>query len=117
VDIGDQTIAAYDGRTLLKRAIVSTGVASHPTIVGRFAIYQKLMSQTMTGGNRFSGDYYFLPGVPNVMYFYDGYAIHGTYWHHNFGHPMSHGCVNLTIDDAKWFYDWAEIGTPVISHP
>jgi len=117
VDIGDQTIAAYNGRTLLKKAIVSTGVPSHPTVIGRFAIYQKVMSQIMTGGNRFSGDYYFLPGVPNVMYFYRGYAIHGTYWHHNFGTPMSHGCVNLTIDDAKWFYDWAEIGTPVITHP
>lgn len=51
------------------------------------------------------------------MYFYQGYAIHGTYWHHNFGQPMSHGCVNLTIEDAKWFYDWAEVGTTVITHP
>jgi lipoprotein-anchoring transpeptidase ErfK/SrfK len=51
------------------------------------------------------------------MYFTGAYSIHGTYWHHNFGHPMSHGCVNLTIDDARWFYEWAEIGTPVITHP
>lgn len=70
----------------------------------------------MRGGNRFSGNYYYLPGVPSVMYFYQGYAIHGTYWHHNFGQPMSHGCVNLTIEDAKWFYDWAEVGTTVITH-
>lgn len=116
VDIGDQTISAFSGGTLLKKVSVSTGVASHPTVVGRFAIYQKLESQTMSGGNRFTGDYYFLPGVPDVMYFYAGYAIHGTYWHHNFGHPMSHGCVNLTKDDAKWFFGWAEVGTPVITH-
>jgi lipoprotein-anchoring transpeptidase ErfK/SrfK len=116
VDIGDQTITAYSGDTLLKKVLVSTGVASHPTVVGRFAIYQKLESQDMSGGNRFSGDYYFLPGVPSVMYFYAGYAIHGTYWHHNFGHPMSHGCVNLSKEDAKWFFNWAEVGTPVITH-
>ena len=69
----------------------------------------------MSGGS--GADYYNLPGVPWVMYFAGANAIHGTYWHHNFGTPMSHGCINLTIDDAKWFYDWAEIGTPVILHP
>jgi lipoprotein-anchoring transpeptidase ErfK/SrfK len=52
--------------------------------------------------------------VPYVMYFFEGYGLHGTYWHNNFGHPMSHGCVNLRTPDAKWFYNWAEIGTPVL---
>ena len=68
----------------------------------------------MSGG--YASEYYYLPGVPWVMYFFQGYAIHGTYWHHNFGKPMSHGCVNLTIEDAKWFYNWAEIGTTVVTH-
>jgi lipoprotein-anchoring transpeptidase ErfK/SrfK len=50
------------------------------------------------------------------MYFYRGYAIHGTYWHNNFGRPMSHGCVNMRTGDAAWVYNWAPIGTPVVTH-
>ncbi len=115
VNISKQTITAYDGQTPLKTVLVSTGVAAHPTVVGRFAIYSKYAAYTMSGGTP-GVDYYYLPNVPWTMYFYSGYAIHGTYWHHNFGHPMSHGCVNLTIADAKWFYDWAPIGTRVVTH-
>ncbi|MGB8645329.1 MAG: LysM peptidoglycan-binding domain-containing protein [Anaerolineae bacterium] len=115
VNISKQTITAFDGSTALKTVLVSTGIAVHPTVVGRFAIYSKYAAYNMSGGTP-GVDYYYLPNVPWTMYFYSGYAIHGTYWHHNFGHPMSHGCVNLTIADAKWFYDWAPIGTPVITH-
>lgn len=111
VNIRTQTITAYQGNTPLKSVLVSTGVSWAPTPIGHYAIQTKITSQAMSGPG------YYLPGVPWVMYFTGAYAIHGTYWHHNFGTPMSHGCVNLTIDDAKWFYDWAEIGTPVISHP
>jgi lipoprotein-anchoring transpeptidase ErfK/SrfK len=50
------------------------------------------------------------------MFFYRGYSLHGTYWHSNFGTPMSHGCVNLSIADAKWLYEWAPMGTKVVSH-
>jgi lipoprotein-anchoring transpeptidase ErfK/SrfK len=50
------------------------------------------------------------------MYFYKGYGLHGTYWHSNFGTPMSHGCVNLTIPDAQWLYNWASVGTLVNIH-
>ena len=114
VNISAQTITAYQGNTPLKSVLVSTGVSWHPTPVGHYKIYMKIPSQTMSGG--VGAEAYYLPGVPWVMYFAGANAIHGTYWHHNFGHPMSHGCVNLTIDDAKWFYNWAEIGTPVITH-
>jgi lipoprotein-anchoring transpeptidase ErfK/SrfK len=114
VSITKQTITAYQGSTPLKSVLVSTGVSWHPTPVGRFAVYTKIKSQTMSGG--YGADSYYLPGVPWVMYFTGAYAIHGTYWHRNFGTPMSHGCVNLSTDDAKWFFDWAEIGTPVVSH-
>ncbi len=114
INISTQTITAYQGNTPLKSVLVSTGVSWHPTPVGHYKIYMKIPSQTMSGG--VGAEAYYLPGVPWVMYFAGANAIHGTYWHHNFGHPMSHGCVNLTIDDAKWFYNWAEIGTPVITH-
>jgi len=114
VDISAQTITAYQDSTPLKSVLVSTGVSWYPTPLGRFKVYMKIPSQTMSGG--YGADAYYLPGVPWVMYFSGGNAIHGTYWHNNFGRPMSHGCVNLTIADAKWFYEWAEIGTPVVVH-
>ena len=50
------------------------------------------------------------------MYFYGGYGLHGTYWHNNFGTPMSHGCVNLSQGDAAWLYNWAPVGTKVVTH-
>jgi len=91
-------------------ATVSTGLPGTPTVTGRYSIYQKAASQAMSGPG------YYLPNVPWVMYFYRGYSFHGTYWHNNFGHPMSHGCVNMRTPDAKWLYDWAPIGTLVVVH-
>ncbi len=116
VNIRTQTFTAYEGSRAVRSALVSTGVANHPTPAGRFAIYVKYKSQTMTGGSKVSNDYYYLPNVPNVMYFYRDYALHGTYWHKNFGRPMSRGCVNLTLADAEWVFNWAPLGTPVVTH-
>jgi len=116
INISRQTITAYLGSTPVKTVLVSTGTLIHPTVIGRYRVYAKIPSQTMTGGSRARGDYYRLPGVPNIMYFYQGYGIHGTYWHHNFGHRMSHGCVNLTLSDARWFYNWTPMGTLVVTH-
>ncbi|MBI5653630.1 MAG: LysM peptidoglycan-binding domain-containing protein [Chloroflexi bacterium] len=114
VNISKQTITAYESSTPLKSVLVSTGLAWYPTPAGRFKVYTKIPAQTMSGG--VGADRYYLPGVPWVMYFTGAYAIHGTYWHRNFGQPMSHGCVNLSIEDAKWFYEFAAVGTPVVSH-
>jgi len=63
-----------------------------------------------------AGPGYYLSDVPYIMYFYDGYGLHGTYWHSNFGTPMSHGCVNLRTEDAGWLYDFTSIGTLVYIH-
>jgi lipoprotein-anchoring transpeptidase ErfK/SrfK len=60
-----------------------------------------------------SGEGYYLPDVPYTMYFYKDYGIHGTYWHDNFGTPMSPGCINMSKDDAEIVYNWAEVGTIV----
>ncbi len=79
-----------------------------PTPVGKFKIRSKYLAQAMSGPG------YYLPNVPHVMYFYGQDALHGTYWHNNFGHPMSHGCVNLSREDAEWLYNWAPIGTEVV---
>ncbi|MCC7208628.1 MAG: LysM peptidoglycan-binding domain-containing protein [Anaerolineae bacterium] len=107
VILSEQMVYAYQDGQLLRSSAVSTGVAAHPTVVGDFAVYVKYSSQTMSGPG------YYLPGVPYVMYFYRDYGLHGTYWHSNFGTPMSHGCVNLPTPEAEWLFNWAEIGTPV----
>ena len=95
----------------MKEFIVSTGTSAHPTVTGQFRIYVKLRSTAMAGPG------YYLPDVPFTMYFYKGYALHGTYWHSNFGMPMSHGCVNLRTSDAEWLFNWASVGTLVNVHP
>lgn len=107
VNLSEQRIYAYEDGELQRTVIVSSGLPGTPTVTGDYRVYWKLTSQTMSGPG------YYLPGVPWVMYFFQGYAIHGTYWHNNFGQPMSHGCVNLPTADAEWFFRWAEVGTPV----
>ena len=107
VVLSTQMAYAYEDGILKRRALVSTGLPATPTVQGDFAVYNKTREQTMTGPD------YDLENVEWVMYFYRGYGFHGTWWHNNFGQPMSHGCVNMTNEDAKWFYDFAGIGTPV----
>lgn len=107
VDLSTQQVFVYEKDVLLKTFLVSTGVKEHPTVTGHFNIYVKLLSTTMDGPG------YHLPNVPYTMYFYQDYGLHGTYWHHNWGHPMSHGCVNMYTPDAEWLFNWAEVGTPV----
>jgi len=108
VVLREQRVYAYQNGQLVHSSLASTGIARYPTRVGRFAIYAKYISTLMTGPG------YYLPNVPYTMYYSGGYALHGTYWHNNFGRPMSHGCVNLPTAEARWFYEWAPVGTPVI---
>jgi LysM repeat protein len=110
VNLSTQTLIAYAGQKAVFRTKVSTGTQRTPTVVGTFRVYVKLASTRMRGPG------YDLPNVPYVMYFYRGYGLHGTYWHNNFGTPMSHGCVNLSVDDARWLYNWASVGTKVVTH-
>lgn len=110
VNIATQSLVAYEGQQPVYWATVSTGLYRTPTPKGRFRIYGKVRSTTMSGpGYRF-------PNVPYVMSFYGNYTIHGTYWHNNFGQPMSHGCVNMRTSDAQWLYNWAPVGTLVVIH-
>ncbi|HET9658820.1 MAG TPA: L,D-transpeptidase [Thermomicrobiales bacterium] len=115
VNLSDQYLIVYDGNTDIAETYVSTGRPGFDTPTGTFYINTKLESQTMEGV--LGGEYYNVPDVPWVMYFTDlGHALHGTYWHNNFGATMSHGCVNLPMDFAAWLYGIAEIGTPVVIH-
>lgn len=110
VNLTQQRLYAYEGDTLVRSFVVSTGTWQHPTVTGNYRIYIKQRYDNMAGPG------YYLPDVPYTMYFYKGYAIHGTYWHNNFGTPMSHGCVNLSIPDAEWVYNFSSIGTLVYVH-
>lgn len=110
VDLSQQMLYAYEGDTIVASFLVSTGVPAFPTVTGQYHIYIKLVSTLM------AGDGYYLPNVPYTMYFYKGYGLHGTYWHNNFGHPMSHGCVNMYTPDAEWLFYWASVGTLVNIH-
>jgi lipoprotein-anchoring transpeptidase ErfK/SrfK len=110
VDLTQQRLVAYEGNTPVHWVTVSTGLPGTPTVTGQFSIYVKYTAQLMVEPG------YYLPDVPWVMYFYEGYELHGTYWHNNFGHPVSHGCVNLPTPEAKWLYDWASVGTLVNIH-
>lgn len=102
-----QTAYAYEDGVLQRQFVVSTGLPATPTVQGDYAIYLKYESQRMYGPG------YDIPNVPWVMYFYQGYALHGVYWHNAFGQPFSHGCVNFRVGEAEWLYNWAPIGTPV----
>jgi lipoprotein-anchoring transpeptidase ErfK/SrfK len=110
VDLSQQMLYAYEGNYVVASFLVSTGVPAFPTVTGQYHIYIKLESTLM------AGDGYYLPNVPYTMYFYKGYGLHGTYWHSNFGHPMSHGCVNMYTPDAQWLFYWASVGTLVNIH-
>jgi len=116
VDLSQQALRAWEGDRLVFSTLVSTGLPQYPTPVGTFRVYVKVRYERMRGGTP-GIDYYALPNVPHTMYFYRGYALHGAYWHNNFGHPMSHGCVNLPLDAAAWLYDWTPLGTVVWIHP
>jgi len=110
VDLSQQRLYAYEGDTVVNTFVVSTGVWQTPTVTGKYKIWIKLRSAPMSGPG------YYLPDVPYIMYFYKGYGLHGTYWHNNFGTPMSHGCVNLSIPDAEWVYNFTQVGTVVNVH-
>jgi lipoprotein-anchoring transpeptidase ErfK/SrfK len=110
VDLTRQVLTAYEGENPVRSTLISTGLPRTPTPTGQFRIYVKLRTDNMSGPG------YFLRDVPFTMYFYRGYGIHGTYWHSNFGQPMSHGCVNLPTTEAEWVFNWAEVGTLVNIH-
>jgi len=109
VNLSEQTLYAFDGYTMVNHFLISSGKTG-PTPTGTYSVYGKTRSQTMDGPG------YSVPNVEWISWWSGDYSIHGTYWHNNFGHPMSHGCINASNGDAEWIYNWDEIGTPVFIH-
>lgn len=116
VDLTNQRLYAIQGNTKVYDFPVSTGkYGATPT--GTFKIWIWLRYTRMAGGNKALGTYYNLPNVPYTMYFYQGYGIHGAYWHNNFGRPMSHGCVNMKPEDAGTIYYWSNPTAGNVAYP
>lgn len=115
VDIAAFKAYAINNTTVDRTMLVSTGIPGMPTHRGHFTILRKVKLITMTGCNKAVGCWT-VPNVPNAEFFTgDGEALHGTYWHNQFGKKnMSHGCVNLSLSDAAWLYDWTNVGTDVV---
>lgn len=114
VDLYDQTLAVYDNRQLVFATLVASGGEPFYTRPGLFKIYKKKPLETMSGAfEAGKTDYYYLEDVPWTMYFDQARALHGAYWRAWYGFPGTHGCVNLSIGDAAWLFQWANEGDPV----
>ncbi len=115
INLSTQYMIVYQGNNVLSRTYVSTGRRGFDTPPGTFYINRKVKVKDMSGV--LGGEYYHVRDVPDVMYFTNrGHAIHGAYWHNNFGYVMSHGCVNLPLGFATWLYSITPIGTKVTIH-
>jgi hypothetical protein len=116
VDLSAQQLTAYEGDTPIYHAPVATGKDGFNTPTGSYAIYNKYPIETMTGSG--GGETWYVPDIPWVQYVVGGVALHGTYWHDQWGtgFRLSHGCINLNIDDAEWLYGWTDVGTQVDIH-
>lgn len=113
VDLSTQTLSAFEGDSLFMQTPISSGLWGK-TPKGDFTIWAKFRATRMSGGS--GADYYDLPNVPYVMFFSNdevpgsvGFSLHGTYWHNNFGHAMSHGCINMKTTDAGKIFEWTEV--------
>jgi hypothetical protein len=117
VNLSKQVLTAYENEQVVLETTISSGIAtanpdpkalSTRTPAGEFRILSKYPSKHMGNGNLFATpEDYELPGVPWTCFFHEaGYAFHGTYWHDNFGTPMSRGCINMRIEEAKWLFRW-----------
>jgi lipoprotein-anchoring transpeptidase ErfK/SrfK len=117
VDLGSQKLTAWEGGRVQHQTKVSTGMRLTPTVKGSFKIWTKIPLSDMRGPSPYKNIYpsgkYHIKNVPHIMYFYQGYGIHGAYWHNNFGRVASHGCVNVPLASAEWLFNWASVGTRV----
>ena len=117
VDLQEQIVMVYDNYELVYACMVATGMKPYYTRPGLFQIYEKKESENMTGSFETDGsDYYWLEDVPFTMYFDKLRAFHGAYWRAWYGFEQSHGCVNMSIGDSHWLYNWAELGDWVYVH-
>ncbi len=115
INLSTQYLIAWQNGVRVNETYVSTGRPGFDTPTGTWYVNTKYYTDDMQGC--IQGECYFVPDVPWTMYFTNwGHALHGAYWHNNFGNVMSHGCVNLPVPFAEWLFYWTPIGTPVVIH-
>ena len=114
VNLAEQTLSVYDNRELVFATVIASGLEPFWTKPGLFQIFQKKETETMRNSDL--SDFYYLDNVPWTMYFDGARALHGAYWRTRFGYPQSHGCVNLSVGDSHWLYNWAVEGDWVYVH-
>ncbi len=115
INLSTQTLTLLEGGTPVATYLVSTGKPGYDTPTGEYRVYSKDVVTPM-GTTPEAAEFYYIPDVPYVLWFYGGYSIHGAYWHNEFGHVRSHGCVNLPVSDAEYVFGWAPVGTPINVH-
>lgn len=106
IDLYEQVAIAYEGERPVFATLISSGLAEWPTNEGLFHVYIRY-PRTIMSGSQGKPDFYYLEEVPWTQYFDGDIGLHGTYWHDGFGYRHSHGCVNLSITDSHWLYNWA----------
>lgn len=114
INLYQQTLSVYEDGQLRYATLIASGLKPFYTRPGLFKISEKKPIETMSSGDL--SDYYYLEDVPWTMYFDKRRAIHGAYWRAMFGFPQSHGCVNMSVGDARWVYEWANEGDWVYVH-
>jgi lipoprotein-anchoring transpeptidase ErfK/SrfK len=123
VDLGKQTLVAYEGDRPVYVTLISSGRVrredvpelNHATPTGTFRFSSKHLTGAMDGDSAIDGPYS-IDDVPYVMYYHLAYAVHAAFWHHRFGRPKSHGCINLSPLDARWVFEWADPPLPAGWH-
>ncbi len=111
VNLYEQTLAVYDQHRLVFATLIASGLEHFWTRPGLFHIFQKIETTPMRGAfEADQSDAYYLEDVPWTMYYDEARALHGAYWRAKLGYPQSHGCINLSVGDAHWLYDWANKG-------
>lgn len=108
VDLAEQSLAVYDNGEIVFATVIASGLEPFWTRPGLFQIYEKKATENMRNSD--PTDYYYLDNVPWTMYFDKARALHGAYWRTRFGYPQSHGCINLSVGDSHWLYNWANVG-------
>jgi lipoprotein-anchoring transpeptidase ErfK/SrfK len=116
VDLSDQRVYMFENGDVVNSYAMSSGLPGYDTITGNYRITAKLRQQNMGNPDLTKAPFYYTQNVPWVMYFNGDQALHGAYWHNNFGRRMSHGCVNLPVEVAAFMYQWAPMGTEVWVH-
>jgi lipoprotein-anchoring transpeptidase ErfK/SrfK len=115
VDLSQQTLVAYEGDKAVYATVISSGKEGYEPPTGLFEVQQKYISTTMNARDPIDG-FYEVEEVPWTLYYHGGYALHGAYWHTDFGKVRSHGCTNIAPVDARWLYYWSEPEVPAAWH-